>query len=145
MEGANWNTEERFITHPAQFPVRLFLIGLQVSDLVMQSVIFFLYTLEFLFLLFCLAFSSLPVGVRYYMPSLCMLYAVFIAYGMFKSVRLKKRLRFSVSPINLNCMWLQAFSSLPVGVRYYMPSLCMKVNRALRHTFMFKSVGLKKG
>ena len=110
MEGADWSTEERFITHPVQFPVRLFLIGLQVSDLVMQSVIFFLYTLEFLFLLFCLAFSSLPVGVRYYMPSLCMLYAVFIAYGMFKSVRLKKRLRFSVSPINLNCMWLQPFS-----------------------------------
>ena len=49
MEGANWNTEERFITHPAQFPVRLFLIGLQVSDLVMQSVIFFLYALEFHF------------------------------------------------------------------------------------------------
>lgn len=56
MEGANWNTEERFITHPAQFPVRLFLIGLQVSDLVMQSVIFFLYALEFLFLFFWLAF-----------------------------------------------------------------------------------------
>lgn len=56
MEGTNWNTEERFITHPAQFPVRLFLIGLQVSDLVMQSVIFFLYTLEFLFLFFWLAF-----------------------------------------------------------------------------------------
>ena len=90
MEGADWSTEERFITHPVQFPVRLFLIGLQVSDLVMQSVIFFLYTLEFLFLLFCLAFSSLPVGVRYYMSSLCMLYAVFIAYGMFKAVGLKK-------------------------------------------------------
>ena len=56
MEGTNWNTEERFITHPAQFQVRLFLIGLQVSDLVMQSVIFFLYTLEFLFLFFWLAF-----------------------------------------------------------------------------------------
>ena len=56
MEGANWHTEERFITHPAQFPVRLFLIGLQVSDLVMQSVIFFLYALEFLFLFFWLAF-----------------------------------------------------------------------------------------
>ena len=31
-------------------------IGLQVFDLVMQSVIFFLYTLEFLFLFFWLAF-----------------------------------------------------------------------------------------
>ena len=92
MEGTNWNTEERFITHPAQFPVRLFLIGLQVSDLVMQSVIFFLYTLEFLFLFFWLAF---------YLAS--------------------------------------------VGVRYYMPSLCMKVNRALRHTFMFKYRRVKKG
>ena len=110
MEGADWSTEERFITHPVQFPVRLFLIGLQVSDLVMQSVIFFLYTLEFLFLLFCLAFSSLPVGVRYYMPSLCMLYAVFIAYGMFKSVGLKKRLTVSESSINLNLAWLQPFS-----------------------------------
>lgn len=93
MEGANWNTEERFITHPAQFPVRLFLIGLQVSDLVMQSVIFFLYTLEFLFLFFWLAF-----------------------YLAFR--------------------WRKVL---------YAVIMCMKVNRALRHTFMFKSVGLKKG
>ena len=91
MEGANWNTEERFITHPAQFPVRLFLIGLQVSDLVMQSVIFFLYTLEFLFLFFWLAF-----------------------YLAFR--------------------WRST----------YMSAIMYEVNVSLRHTFMFKSVGLKK-
>jgi len=80
MEGADWSTEERFITHPVQFPVRLFLIGLQVSDLVMQSVIFFLYTLEFLFLLFCLVFYLAPrwrkVLYAVIMYTICCFYSI---------------------------------------------------------------------